>query len=309
MVPPTSAPVSPPPRRPRDDGQGSREGSKPKALEVLPLAEPWHVCVWKQLNGNEGAGLALSFVIHALLLALLAIPVIRHLQNDTGFTTVVQEASDDLMVFDAPVDTQIPLPAVESAGGEEWQSRLLDPITEQAPVIPDLQLSDSNSTAGQAVAASTGNDAGGIRIADPKTAIKAGNFSVWTWPIVAAPARGRTVHGKPGDAPKALQDYHIVIRVKMPEGKRTVSLSDFSGMVVGTDGYRQKIPEDAWYFTSNGDLVRARTGRNLPVINGTAELLIRVPGAASAFIKDAIRVHSRTLNEEQTVELVFQSRD
>jgi hypothetical protein len=80
-------------------------------------------------------------------------------------------------------------------------------------------------------------------------------------------------------------------------------------MVVGTDGYRQKIPEDAWYFNTRGELVRARTGRQLPVINGTAELLIRVPGAATALVKDSIKVYSRTLDEEQTIELVFQPRN
>lgn len=306
-------PTTPPPiKRRRIHSEIRGEGPPPRSPEpagTVPQDPPLYEVFWEQLNGNEGAGYALSFVVHAVFLAILAIPVIRHLQPETGFTTIVQSESEDHVVFDAPIDTHIPLPAVENAGGDELQSQLLDPFTDEAQVVPELKLADTSSILGNAEAGGDGQDGGGIRIAEPKNAIRAGNFSVWPWPIQAYRLRGQVVHGKPGASPKALQDYSIVIRVRVPRTMKTISLHDFSGMVVGTDGYRQKIPEDAWFFDTRGNLIRARTGRKIPVINGTAELLIRVPGAASAEVKDSITVRSRTLDEEQKIELIFQSRD
>lgn len=298
--------------RARDGGPGAvpRPSARSKVFPVPPPPVPLHVRLWRQINGDEGAGFALSFVVHVILLAIFSIPVVRHLRHEEGYTTLVQDAFEEQVVFDDPVDTSIPLPEVDSSAGDALQSKLLDPLSHESEMtIPEVKLADSTSLEGDSSSGREGSGASGVRIAEPKNAIRAGNFSVWPWPLQPFKVDGKEVHGKPGEFPKVSQDYSIVIRIKVPDDRRTVGLHEFSGTVVGTDGYQQKIPQDAWYFNTKGDLVRARSGRRLPVIEGTVELLIRVPGAASAQVKDTIEVHSRTLDETQTIELVFQSRD
>jgi hypothetical protein len=266
---------------------------------------------WERMNGEEGAAYGLSVVVHILLIALLAIPVFRAVQEREEFTTIVQAATDEQVVIDPSFDTEVALanPIETAAGGNELQTNLLDTMNSAAMSLPEINPGDLPSLPGKEGKPGFGGEGtSGIRIAEPRNAVRAGNFSVWPWPITGSDVRGQIAHGLPGEAPKVFQDYHIVIRLRVPKGRRTVNLSDFSGEVVGTDQYYQKIPQDAWFFNASGDLIRARTGRSLPVIDGTAELLIRVPGASTPAIQDSITVYSRLLDEEQKIQLTFRDR-
>lgn len=264
---------------------------------------------WEQLNGPEGASYALSFVLHVILLALFAIPVYRSLTDKETFTTVVQNNVEDQVVIDQPVNTEAALVLPDNRGGDELKTQLLDPLSSEMAQVPDVDPAEFPSLPGEEGKAGHSVAGGnGVRIAEPKNAIRAGSFSAWPWPVIGKDVRGRILHGEPGSAPKVLQDYDIVIRLKVPDGRKTVNLADFSGEIIGTDHYQQKIPQDAYYFNGRGDLVRGRTGRSIPVIDGTAELLIRVPGAGSPNIRDKIKVYSRILDETQTFELVFRAR-
>lgn len=266
---------------------------------------------WNALNGDEGAGYALSFVVHVVLLSILSIPILRTVKDGATYTTIVQKQTEDQVVFDSPIDTRIDMPHRAGGSEETVQMALLNPESVSPNLIPELKTSTEAAVEGDdpGDGGTAEEGFGGMRIAEPKNAIRQGSFSVWPWPILGKKLRGGYFHGEPGDFPKVFQNYHIVIRVRAPEGKRSVSLSDFSGMVVGTDKYRQKIPEDAWYFDTKGNFVRARTGRQIPVIEGTAELLIEVPGANEPNIRDSITVRFRPLDEEQTIELKFLARD
>lgn len=282
--------------------------SRPQVFDVLPPDRTWWQQIVEQFNGNEGAGYAISFVVHLLILMLLAIPVIRSYQSEEGFTTLVENATDEQVIFDAPLDTIVATP--ESASSEEnFETKLFDPTSNQQEFIPQLQVDLQTSVKGDGDGSGTDGDFGGGRVAEPDNAVKAGNFSVWPWPILAGKVNGEIRHGTPGEAPQVRQSYSIVIRIKVPSERKFVRLYDFSGTVVGTDGYTQKIPEDAYYFRSSGELIKARPNHRLPVIDGTAEILIRVPGASFAEVKDTIVVYSRILDEEQEIDLVFQSRD
>jgi hypothetical protein len=262
------------------------------------------------LNGEEGAAYGLSFAVHMLLIALLAIPVFRAVQETEDFTTVVQAATDNSVAIDQSFDTEVALASpLAASGGSELQTNLLDTMSSTMMSLPEINPGDLPSIPGKEGKPGFGGEGvSGIRIAEPRNAVRAGNFSVWPWPISGNDVKGQVLHGLPGEAPKVFQDYHIVIRLRVPKGRRTVNLSDFSGEVVGSDQYYQKIPQDAWFFNANGDLIRARTGRALPVIDGTAELLIRVPGAGTPAIRDSITVYSRLLDEEQKIELTFRDR-
>lgn len=56
-------------------------------------------------------------------------------------------------------------------------------------------------------------------------AIEKGNFRVWTFPA----------------DPEAMEDYQIIIEVKLPDNTTTYSRNDLSGYVRGTDGIRSPI--------------------------------------------------------------------
>ncbi|MCA8996243.1 MAG: hypothetical protein KDA80_04640 [Planctomycetaceae bacterium] len=271
---------------------------------------PWWRDFWNRLNGDEGAGFAMSFVVHLVLLGLMTIPVYRTFDEGVTYTTVVQQNDEENVQLDGPLDTLVDMPQPSSGAAADLQSRILDLDSARTDYIPDLKIADTTSADGDGGREGSGDDGlSGLRTAAPENAIHKGSFSVWPWPIVGNLLRGGVLHAEPGASPKVRQNYHIVIRIRVPEGTRSVSLRDFSGSVEGTDSYHQKIPEDAFYYNTRGQLVRASIERRIPVIDGTAELLIRVPGASLPSIRDTIVVKSDLLGEEQKIELQFEARD
>ncbi len=282
--------------------------------------------LWERLNGREGASFTFSVVLHLTLISLLAIPVIQELRREEELTTVIFEDASHLPegAIGESIGAGIELADLAPAEDvtQDTQAQIQEGLTaitsmEAMDVNPDL-IPGLNAGAASNVAGGGGsnggpgggglNGTGGFgRVTEPVNAIKAGNFSVWSWPIAGKDIEGKLVHGEPGSPPRVFQDYHIVIRLRVPPGRTLVSLKDFSGEIRGTDNYFQKIPEDAWYFNAGGNLVRARAGRGIPVVDGTAELLIRVPPAGRPLVRDTITVESRLTDEKQTIELTFQS--
>ena len=108
----------------------------------------------------------------------------------------------------------------------------------------------------------------------PKNAVTKGSFTVWTVP----------------EDPEPGQDYVIVIEIKLPEKVQRYPLKDLSGMVVGTDGWRQAIPGKSQGFAR--------------VVDHRTQLEIRVPGAPR-LVRDTIRIRSRILKEQQVLTIVF----
>ena len=121
-----------------------------------------------------------------------------------------------------------------------------------------------------------------------------------TIPIAEIPGEKTTA----GDSPRPGQDYHIVIQVRMPANRNSYNIADLSGKVIGTDGYVQVLPLQAYFQDEQGRMVRAKLGRQLPIIDGVVQIIIRVPGA-EALVKDTIHVKSKLLRENQKLEIVF----
>jgi len=107
---------------------------------------------------------------------------------------------------------------------------------------------------------------------------KKGSFSAWTVP----------------NDPDPGQDYVIVVVVKLPTRVKKYRASDLSGIVVGTDGYRQAIPGPAY---SRGKVY-------LPMKDQMVQLKITVPGGASR-VRDVVEIRSTMLKEKQRIELEF----
>jgi hypothetical protein len=113
---------------------------------------------------------------------------------------------------------------------------------------------------------------GAIAADAPKHAATQGKFTVWTepHPVVVG------------------QSFEVVIQVHVAPGKKEYNTADLSGVIVGSDAYKQ--------------LLRFPTRPATPVVNGIATLKLRVPGANSG-VRNSLRLESKSLGDKQTFEL------
>ena len=244
------------------------------------------------------AGYGLSLLLHGLILLLMALWFFPQIKEAMSITTVVQSETEELQPFDAMDDVHLEKPA----GSEEVVVPQLTEVIEAADLstletkfLKDVTASDTQGDGG-----SSGIGSGGFRLLEPKNAVKAGSFTAWTIPIAEIPGEKTTA----GDSPRPGQDYHIVIQVRMPANRNSYNIADLSGKVIGTDGYVQVLPLQAYFQDEQGRMVRAKLGRQLPIIDGVVQIIIRVPGA-EALVKDTIHVKSKLLKENQKLEIVF----
>jgi len=255
-----------------------------------------------------------SLAVHAFLLAVLAV-------------LVVQGASirpDETVIIDG------------NLGGGGGNAGLGEPVSlSLEPLLPAAGENASNAMAtvdSVAMAATRGHPFGtpggaqetglgggsgdGFGGGDgdgflrlPRGAVTAGSFAAWTVPQ-GIDNNGRRIRerngqpGEPGESPLEGEVYFIVIRIKLPANRTTYSLSDLSGSVVGTDKYRQIIPEGVFVLAKDGRLEKpSRTGK-LDVKNRSIDIVMRVPGA-EGLVKDTIELKSKLLNETQRMTLEF----
>lgn len=132
------------------------------------------------------------------------------------------------------------------------------------------------------------------KIPPPPQVPQKGSFTVWAEP----------------DPPTPFKQYVIHVKVKLPKDKMSgYSASDLKGTMVGTDGYTCHIDIDMPLPK------KIRKGDDEPCMdmsfdadeeNGQAVLKFVVPGAKK-YVKDVVTIRSEMLNEEQTIDLVFQS--
>jgi hypothetical protein len=179
-------------------------------------------------------------------------------------------------------------------------ARVTDALTEMAALDPLRGLQGGND-----VVRSSDTILSDIEWPEevPANAVQAGSFLAWWIPKVQR--FGEVVEA--GQLPRAGQDYHIHLQVRMPDGRESLPLSDLSGEIIGTDGYRQRIPDRAYVDDGNGALTRAP--RELPVRGQIVEVVFRVDGAGQSGIKDKITIRSELLNEEQVLTLEFTPRE
>ncbi len=127
---------------------------------------------------------------------------------------------------------------------------------------------------GDGTGGGTGTGIGVPAINVPSFAVTKGSFSAWTVPRDPDPGR----------------QYVIVIQVRLPKAIREYRGSDLTGMVTGTDMYKQ--------------VIKFKTTDKFPVKEGAVEIRIPVPGAAK-LVRDTIRIESKLLREKQTLKIEF----
>ena len=108
----------------------------------------------------------------------------------------------------------------------------------------------------------------------PSYAVTKGSFSAWTEPRDPDPGR----------------QYFIVIQVRLPNTVKKYRASDLTGMVTGTDLYKQ--------------VIKFRTTEEFLIKEGAVQVRVPVPGAAK-LVRDTIRIESRLLREKQTIQIEF----
>ena len=132
-----------------------------------------------------------------------------------------------------------------------------------------------------------------FQIPETGLAVTKGSFTAWTDPPQPDPG----------------QFYQIIIEMRLPDKVKHYRISDLSGVVTGSDGYRQVLPFDrnspgAARVTGGSEYKTVRRNMTVNVTGTKLQLAIRVPGA-ERLVKDRIRIKSRRLREEQEMVLVF----
>jgi hypothetical protein len=113
----------------------------------------------------------------------------------------------------------------------------------------------------------------------PGDAINIGSFKIWTVP----------------NDPLPLQPYQVVVEVTFPAPLQNYSRSDLSGEIEGTEGW--------FYFQLGSSQYRPA---EFEVQGHQARLMTWIPGDnAEQSYGDIITVHSKQLNETQSVEVQF----
>lgn len=256
-----------------------------------------------RLRRDELTGYAMSFVLHLAAMAMLTLTVIVHIEPGTPAPLTI---STELPV-EAPLET-VPLEVVtdELVGADALAAgvpALAGMTFDRSPVLSSLAEALGPSGASGPGASTGAPRAGGAFLELPQNAVQAGSFAAWWIPKIER--YGEVV--EPGQLPREGQDYRIYVQIAVPKERKTYSVDDLSGEIVGTDGYKQLIPQRAWVMDDKGNLVRAVGGRSyLPVRDGVAEIVFKVEAASKAGVQDTIRIRSRLLDEEQSLTLIFQ---
>lgn len=237
-----------------------------------------HVRYWWEwalfgIRTPAGRGTIVAAWVHALLLLILAIWVLEQSPVVEQLTTLIFDAQPVELEFglveSLPHETQDEQPPPQFVN----ISAML-PVPEREIPVPQLPAQQGSPGSAAVPGPMTGKGTGNGGKGSPKNAVTKGSFTAWTEP----------------DDPEPGQDYTIVIEVKLPEKVQKYPLKDLSGIVIGTDGWRQPIPG------TNQGLARVKEQK--------ARLEFRVPGAPR-LVRDTVQIRSRILKEEQTLDIVF----
>lgn len=226
-------------------------------------------------------GLLVSLLVHISILSVLGVVVVGAASLDPGFADVVSELGDpngdpngvDDLEFDSAMPSS-PDPGHDAPPLEFPDvSQMMHeggPLARQGDAIRGMAGGEGT---GEGFGGGNGTGIGVPSLNVPKYAVTRGSFSVWTDPKDPIPGIA----------------YEIVIQFRLPPTVKRYKGSDLSGVVIGTDDYKQPI----------------RLGtRTYPVEDGSVQIRIRVPGA-DRLVRDTIRVESKLLKEKQVIEIEF----
>lgn len=290
-----------------------RRPNAPPAMLPPPPTES-NVQSWSEwYRGPDGSSFTISFVVHAVLLALLAIPIHQSLMKKAEEAPLIQVIDGDAL--GGPMGDIIEEPLVitqKAKGSHEFDITQFDGQAADNNLAANALLSDTAGTPGSEDGNSSADVAGavgGYLLRAPGNAVRAGKFTAFAQPIITNGFgdNRREELGQPGDSPGYKQDYYIVIHIKVGTVRKTYPISDLVGTVVGTDGYRQTVPQGMFVLAPDGTPEPLKADKRIKVTRGVVQLLVRVPGGESG-VRDQIALKSRILKEEQKLQLVFQAK-
>lgn len=256
------------------------------------------VLVW--LAGFTATGYLISFLFHSTILTIMAIVIVGGMQGNDHLSTVATLEDEDNFAFNGPLDTRIE----EEAGGKTTEFNVMQPIknltgeTEEAlkEIEADVSVHLGEGD-GEAEGDGSGEGGGEFKFKPMGNAVTVGSFTAWTVP----------------KDPDLNEDYLIIIQVRLPSSYKAkrYRASDLMGLVLGTDSHRQAIPWDVRWpnstFTSTatGEIRPVDKRDYLPLKNRVAQLIVKVPGSKIPATRDTIKIQSKVLKENQTLEIEF----
>jgi hypothetical protein len=294
-------------------------GRTQPASEDAAFADETWLETWKRrLVGEEGASYGVSLLVHLVILAIFAIPVIRHVTNQGALVAAIVEdsAGGSGSPFGLPdmINTEL-APALPMSKPES-PSMLpeLDVAATDSLAVSKALLGTPDGKGGEGTGPGAGNGSGeignGMMQFVPKNAVRKGSFAAWTTPVYDDfyPRPFGAPDPKPGDSPAAMQNYWITIQIKVPGDRKRYPIRDLIGEVIGTDGYRQAIPKGMFQLSKDGKLKPLLEATQVEVVDGLVQFVVRVPGARR-LVRDTIAVKSKLLKEEQELKIEFKGAE
>jgi hypothetical protein len=272
--------------------------------------ESWFHQLRRRIS-EEWTAYSVSVLVHLVILAIFAIPVIRHVTQDEPLIAgIVEDAAGGGSSFGLPEMINTELVPARPLANTPAQLAVPDFAAENTLAVSKALLGTPDGDGGEGTGSGAGIGAGevgnGMMQFVPKNAVRKGSFAAWTTPVFDDyfPRPFGAPDPEPGVSPRPMQNYWITIQIKVPGNRRRYSVRDLTGEVIGTDGYRQKIPEHTFRLSADGKLLPLQDDGQVPVVDGFVQLVVKVPGARS-LVKDTIVVKSKSLKEEQALEIVF----
>ncbi|MCA9035729.1 MAG: hypothetical protein KDA91_11400 [Planctomycetaceae bacterium] len=269
-----------------EDGKSE---SMPKSFRVWLLSIP-------------ACGMYLSAILHCVAYAIAFVVFYAlhlHLQDQdpVDLSPLAASLSDEDIADKSPLLELTPEIGLMKPQQTTAVEQLASWIAENDKAVLEVMQSSELMSFSSSEELNEGDAGGGsnflLKLPESGLAVTKGSFTAWTDP----------------PNPGALQNYVIVIEIRLPEDVKAYRLGDLRGEVVGSDRYRQRIPYDrdapmAAAATTAEGLKIIKGSESVPVVDHRVQLVIKVPGA-KRMTKDTIRLESRRLREKQELELVF----
>jgi hypothetical protein len=231
--------------------------------------------------GDEGASYGVSLLVHVVILAVFAVPVIQHVTRDEPLiASIVEQSAGGGSPFGLPDMVNTELEPAKPLVNTPSQLAIPDLSADESLVVSKALLGTPEGKGGEGTGSGTGIGAGdvgeGMMQFAPKNAVRKGSFAAWTTPVFSHGFQRKfgEPEPKPGDSPRPMQPYWITIQIEVPGDRPRFPIRDLTGEVIGTDGYRQVIPRNTFVLAKDGKLTPLAGKSSVPVIDGFVQFVV-----------------------------------